>query len=174
MERPTPFTLTSDMRAIVDAAHLAFIATVSPDGTPNLSPKGTIRVLDEGRLFYLDIASPRTRENLRRDPRVVLNVVDQVSRRGYRFVGRATLHAGDALAGSCVARVAAEEGTAYSVACVVVVKVEEGEALVSPGYWHLEDERQMRAWWRARRAQLDAAFEAFLASREPWTRDTRS
>src|SRR5690349_1625177 len=32
--------LTSDMRAVIRAAHLCFAATVTPDGQPNLSPKG--------------------------------------------------------------------------------------------------------------------------------------
>jgi Pyridoxamine 5'-phosphate oxidase len=37
-------TLTADMRAVIQAAHLCFAATVSPDGKPNVSPKGTIPV----------------------------------------------------------------------------------------------------------------------------------
>lgn len=40
-------TLTADMRAIIQAAHRCFAATVSPDGMPNLSPKGMIRVWDD-------------------------------------------------------------------------------------------------------------------------------
>jgi hypothetical protein len=56
--------LTADMRAVVHAAHLCFAATVRPDGKPNLSPKGTIRVWDDRQLFFLDLASPGTRANL--------------------------------------------------------------------------------------------------------------
>ena len=36
--------LTADMRAVIQSAHLCFAATVTPDGRPNVSPKGTIRV----------------------------------------------------------------------------------------------------------------------------------
>ena len=56
--------LTPDMRAVIEAAHLCFAATVTPGGRPNLSPKGTIRVWDDAHLYFLDIASPRTRANL--------------------------------------------------------------------------------------------------------------
>jgi len=56
--------LTSDMRAVIETCQLCFAATVSPDGRPNLSPKGTIRVWDDEHLFFLDIASPQTRANL--------------------------------------------------------------------------------------------------------------
>jgi hypothetical protein len=33
--------LTEDMKRVVREQRLGFIATVCPDGTPNLSPKGT-------------------------------------------------------------------------------------------------------------------------------------
>ena len=90
-------TLTADMRAVIEAAHLCFAGTVSPDGKPNVSPKGTIRVWDDQHLFFLDIASPGTRANLQARPWMELNVVEQLSRRGYRFFGPVTLHLGDAV-----------------------------------------------------------------------------
>ena len=47
--------LTPDMRAVIEAAHLCFAATVTPEGRPNLSPKGTIRVWDDaGSVVYDD------------------------------------------------------------------------------------------------------------------------
>ena len=166
-----PRLVTPDMRAVVEVAHLVFAATVTPDGRPNLSPKGTIRVWDDDRLFYLDIASPRTRENLRHNPAIELNIVDQTSRRGYRFRGRASLHAGDDIYAKATARVFAEESTTYPVACVVLIRVEHAEPLVSPGYLHVADEWAMRAAWAKRRPLLDAAFEAHIRARGPWTGD---
>jgi uncharacterized protein len=79
--------LTDDMRRLVDA-ELGFVATVCPDGTPNLSPKGTIVVLDDDHLMFADLASPQTVDNLRRNASVELNVVDPAVRKGYRFKGR--------------------------------------------------------------------------------------
>lgn len=84
--------ITADMKAVIEATHLCFAATVTPDGRPNLSPKGTIRVWDDEHLFFLDIASPNTRANLARTPWMEINVVEQLSRRGYRFFGRAEVH----------------------------------------------------------------------------------
>src|SRR5690349_23963522 len=87
--------LTPDMRAVIEVSQLCFAATVTPDGQPNLSPKGTIRVWDDRHLFFLDIASPNTRRNLTLNPKIELNVVEHLSRRGYRFFGAATLHRDD-------------------------------------------------------------------------------
>lgn len=160
--------LDEDMKAVIEACRLVFAATVCPDGSPNLSPKGTVRVWDDSHIYFLDIASPRTRENVRRDPRIELNVVDQTSRRGYRFGGRASLHTGDDVYRRAIDRVFREEGGEYPVAAVVLVEVERAIPLVSPGYRHVNDEWAMRAHWRDRRARLDAAFEEHIRARGPW------
>ncbi|MDX6422621.1 MAG: uncharacterized protein QOI67_92 [Gaiellaceae bacterium] len=56
--------LTDDMQRVVLEQRLGFHATVCPDGTPNLSPKGTTSVYDDEHLFFTEIRSPRTIENL--------------------------------------------------------------------------------------------------------------
>jgi predicted pyridoxine 5'-phosphate oxidase superfamily flavin-nucleotide-binding protein len=52
------------MLRVVLEQSLGFVATVTPDGRPNLSPKGTTTVWDEHHLMFADIASPGTVENL--------------------------------------------------------------------------------------------------------------
>src|SRR6266853_4809673 len=47
--------LTDDMKRIVREQRLGYIATVCPDGTPNLSPKGTTAVWDDDHLVFADI-----------------------------------------------------------------------------------------------------------------------
>src|SRR3954465_1085856 len=82
--------LTDDMRRVVEF-ELGFIATVCPDGTPNLSPKGTTTVWDDDHLLFADLRSPVTIANLRLNPAVEINVVDVVRRKGFRFKGTATV-----------------------------------------------------------------------------------
>ncbi|HUR68706.1 MAG TPA: pyridoxamine 5'-phosphate oxidase family protein [Candidatus Thermoplasmatota archaeon] len=173
-----PVVLDDDMRAVVESAHLAFVATVTPDGRPNLSPKGTIRVLDsvgvEGggsppaRLFFMDLASPQTRKDIDRTPWMEVNVVDTTSRRGYRFFGRASAHVDDELHRACAARIAREEGTTYPDRGAIVLTVERALPLVSPGYGKVHDEWEMREGWKERRPALDAAFEAHVRRRGPF------
>ncbi len=160
--------LDDDMLAVIAAQRLCFAATVTPDGRPNLSPKGTVRALDDHHLFFCDIASPGTRANLERNPYIELNIVDTTSRRGYRFLGRATPHRDDTVYREAVGRITREEGAEYPVACVVRIAVERALPLVSPGYDHVADEWAMRAIWRERRPVLDAEFERHLERRGPW------
>ncbi|HET6798206.1 MAG TPA: pyridoxamine 5'-phosphate oxidase family protein [Gemmatimonadales bacterium] len=161
-------TLTADMRAVIQAAHLCFAATVSADGKPNLSPKGTIRVWDDQHLFFLDIASPGTRANLQARPWMELNVVDQLSRRGYRFFGPVTVHMGDAVFEEAIRRVHSQKSSSYSIAAVILLTVERAAPLISPGYWQVPDERAMRALWRERREALDQEFDTYLATTKPF------
>lgn len=159
------FALDDDMRAVLDAQKLCFAATVSPDGRPNLSPKGTIRAWDERRLFFLDIASPNTRRNLAVNPWMELNVVDPLSRRGYRFSGRAALHVDDDVHREAARRVREDDGHEYPTHGAVLLEVERAAPLVSPGYAHVADEREMRDAYRRIRPAREAAFDAHLEAR---------
>jgi predicted pyridoxine 5'-phosphate oxidase superfamily flavin-nucleotide-binding protein len=59
--------LTADMKRVVEEQRLGFVATVCPDDTPNLSPKGTTAVWDDDHLAFANIRSPGTLANLRQN-----------------------------------------------------------------------------------------------------------
>src|SRR5690349_262430 len=100
--------LSADMQRLVRGQKLGYVATVCADGTPNLSPKGTLTVWDDDHLVFLDIRSPVTVANLTERPAVEVNVVDPLARRGYRFKGRATVLAEGALFDEVLARYRAD------------------------------------------------------------------
>jgi hypothetical protein len=83
--------LTSDMKWIVNEQRLGFVATVSADGCPSVSPKGTFVVIDDEHIAFADIRSPGMIENLRANPSVEVNFVDPFVRKGYRFIGSASI-----------------------------------------------------------------------------------
>jgi uncharacterized protein len=127
--------IDDDMRRLVDA-ELGFIATVCPDGTPNLSPKGTTAVWDDDHLVFADLRSPGTVENLRSNPGIEINVVDQLSRKGYRFKGTAVVHTAGAVFERGVDFYEAR-GTVQArgrVRGIVIVTVERALPITSPSY----------------------------------------
>ncbi len=83
--------LSEDMKRVVYEQRLGYVASVCEDGTPNLSPKGTLIVWDDDHLVFADLASPGTIANLQRNSIVEINVVDPLVRKGYRFKGTATV-----------------------------------------------------------------------------------
>lgn len=70
---------------------MAWVATASPDGVPNATPKGTVRVMDDEHLVFADLFSLKTRDNLQKNPQVAVTVVDLEKFKGYQFKGTAQL-----------------------------------------------------------------------------------
>ena len=136
--------LTGDMKRVVNEQRLAYVATVCPDGTPNLSPKATTTVWDDDHLVYADIRSPNTRENLRHNPVVEVNVVDPISRKGYRFKGRAAVLTEGAVHAE-ILEMYRRRGQDYSPQAVVLIRVERALPLVSPAYDRGRTEEDVRA-----------------------------
>ena len=65
-----------------------WVATASREGTPNVSIKGTLRVMDDEHHVFADIFSLKTRKNLQENPKVAIMVFDAEARRGYAFKGK--------------------------------------------------------------------------------------
>jgi uncharacterized protein len=84
-------TITSEIKAFLDSQKLGYVATVSSDGKPNISPKGTIIPWSSTLLAFADIRSPDTLSNLKNNPFVEINVIDPLSRKGYLFKGTAKI-----------------------------------------------------------------------------------
>jgi predicted pyridoxine 5'-phosphate oxidase superfamily flavin-nucleotide-binding protein len=136
------------MRRVVREQRLGFIATVCPDGTPNLSPKGTTRVWDGDHLVFADFASPRTIENLRQNPSIEINVVDQWLRKGYRFKGSASILEHGDLFEEIMSTFRRElPRNAGNIRRIVLVEVEKAAPLVSPGYDAGMSEQEMFEQW---------------------------
>jgi predicted pyridoxine 5'-phosphate oxidase superfamily flavin-nucleotide-binding protein len=128
--------LSEQMQRVVREQRLGFVATVTPEGLPNLSPKGTTRLWDDERLFFADIASPGTVANLRTNPHVEINVIDPILRKGFRFKGTATVYTSGEMYDRGL-QILREQGSTTKrerVRSIVVIDVAEAAELVSPAY----------------------------------------
>jgi predicted pyridoxine 5'-phosphate oxidase superfamily flavin-nucleotide-binding protein len=139
--------LTADMKRVVEEQRLGFVATVCPDGTPNLSPKGTTAVWDDDHLVFANIRSPGTLANLRLNPIVEVNVVDPFVRKGYRYKGVASILESGALYEKAVAFYRAR-GARSTINEVVMVLVQSAHPIVSPAYDLGLTEDEIRARWQ--------------------------
>ncbi len=143
--------LTDEIESFVRQMRLGFVATVNPDGTPSLSPKGTLTVWDHDHLVFADLHSPTTVENLRLNPAIEVNVIDPILRKGYRFKGKAELISdGDLF--KKILRFYDEHGVIDAprrIHTVVLVQLEQVRPVVSPGYEFGETEDQVRERWEA-------------------------
>ena len=143
--------LTGAMRKLIDDG-LGFFATVNDDGTPNLSPKGTIAVWSDTQVVFADIASPRTSANLEKRPTIAVNVVDPLSRRGCRIRGRGVVHRSGPEFDRIVDfyRRRGTKRAGERIVAAVVVDIEEVSELISPAYALGATEAELRDLHRRR------------------------
>ena len=151
--------LDEDMKRVVGEQRLGYVASVCPDGTPNLSPKGTTAVWDDQHLVFAHLHSPQTVANIEAGNLVVeINVVDPILRKGYRFKGRATVHWNGAVFESGLAFYHERSGLApHRIQAIVLVSVDQASPVTSPAYddGSTEDDveaRSMNMYGLARRA----------------------
>lgn len=138
--------ISADMQRVVEETRLGFVATVCPDGTPNLSPKGTTAVWDADHLVFANIRSPGTLANLRQNANVEVNVVDPFVRKGYRFKGVASILESGPLYDKVIAFYK-ERGSASVIREVVMIRVYTAQPIDSPAYDLDLTEAEVRAQW---------------------------
>jgi predicted pyridoxine 5'-phosphate oxidase superfamily flavin-nucleotide-binding protein len=83
-------TLTQEMKDMI-ATQQCFVGTVNQDGTPNVAPKRSTRVLGDDMLVFTEGTGGATYENILRGSKVSVSVVNRDVLNGYRFIGKATL-----------------------------------------------------------------------------------
>ena len=79
--------ITDEAKRIIRDFPLGVVATITPDGKPAASPKGTFLVLDDMTIAYGDIRSPGTRRNLMLQPSAEVVFVYPFLRKGVRLRG---------------------------------------------------------------------------------------
>src|ERR1035441_9956731 len=70
---------------------MAWVATATGEGVPNVTPKGSVKVLDDQHVVFADLFSLKTRQNLEQNPKVAVTVIDASTHKGYQVKGTAEL-----------------------------------------------------------------------------------
>ncbi|MCD6533880.1 MAG: pyridoxamine 5'-phosphate oxidase family protein [Deltaproteobacteria bacterium] len=81
--------ITEELKQAIAKIKPAMIATADKNGQPNVSPKGSLRVLDDKHLVFADLRSPQTVRNLQENPYLSIIGLDAETREGWRVWGKA-------------------------------------------------------------------------------------
>ena len=84
-------TIPRELHDVLAAGHNIWVATVTPDGMPNVSIKGSGSLLDDRHIYFADLYHRETLENLRHDPRVAIGVHDYAHKVAMQVRGRAEI-----------------------------------------------------------------------------------
>lgn len=139
--------ITPEIENFLTQQKLGYVATVSPSGMPNISPKGTIIGWDSETLAFANIRSPDTIDNLKNNPRIEINVIDPILRKGYLFSGVCTiLSSGDLF--DEIFSYYRNIGVTSVIHSIVLVKLSQISPVISPLYDTGISEDEMKLKWK--------------------------
>jgi uncharacterized protein len=147
-ERAHMGILTNDMMRVINEQQLGFHRDCLSRRHAESLPKGTTAVWDDEHLIFADICSPNTIANLRQNPVVEINVVDTLSRKGYRFKGVATI-VSEGPQFEELLDFYRKRGSTSVKHHFILVKVDRAAPLISPAYDNGQSEAQVTTRWRS-------------------------
>jgi len=139
--------ISESIKKFLSIQKLGYVATISENGTPNLSPKGTIIAWDENTLVFADIRSPNTMKNLEKNPNLEINVVDPLLRKGFRFKGKGTIVKNGQTYDDILNHYR-ESGIKSPIGGIVIVTVSEIREVTSPLYDQGFSEEEIKIKWK--------------------------
>ena len=116
--------LSDDAKKAIREIRPSLVATSSSAGKPNVSAKGSFRVLDDDHVVFADIVSPRTVANIKENPQVAVICLDAPARKGCRIWGKGTILNSGELFDQLSAEYAAKNKEVKNVVKIAVEEVE--------------------------------------------------
>lgn len=145
--------ITQEIKDFLNLQKLGYVATVTSEGKPNISPKGTIIGWDSQTLAFADIRSPDTMKNLKENPNVELNVIDPLLRKGFLFEGQARLIQDGTLYDEILNHYR-QNGIKSPINSIVLVAVSNVSDVTSPLYDMGISEDEIKSKWQKHFASL--------------------
>jgi hypothetical protein len=145
--------ITSEIKNFLNTQKLGYVATVSSDGLPNISPKGTIIAWSSEILAFADIRSPDTVKNLQNNSNVEINVIDPLLRKGYLFKGVARL-INSGLQYDEILQHYRDNGITSPINAIILVDVSYVSDVTSPLYDMGISEDEIKSKWKNHFANL--------------------
>jgi predicted pyridoxine 5'-phosphate oxidase superfamily flavin-nucleotide-binding protein len=116
--------LSEEAKKAIAEIKPSLVATASAAGKPNVSAKGSLRVLDDENVVFADVASPRTVANIKENPQVAIICLDAAARKGCRVWGRGEILDSGSIFDSMAEALAKRDMKVKNVVKVAVEEVE--------------------------------------------------
>ena len=134
---------------VIETWRMGFVATVSAEGKPNVSPKATFIVVDDETIAFGEIRSPQTMANLAHQREVEVSFVDTLARSGVRVRGDAEIIEKGEEFDRLIPRFREIWGDLVDqFNAIIMVPCDAVKPLRSPAYEFGATEAELRAQWK--------------------------
>lgn len=114
---------------------LCWLATVSAEGQPNVTPKELFTLFGDDTMLIADVLSANSVRNIRANPKVCVSFVDIFAQRGFKVEGVARIVApGDADFAQYGPPLLALAGESFPVRHAIVVAIARISRIWAPSY----------------------------------------
>lgn len=83
--------INAEVQKSISKSVLCWLATVSSDNIPNVSPKEIFKYYEPNNIIVANIASPQTVKNINSNPNVCISFIDILLQKGYQIKGKAQI-----------------------------------------------------------------------------------
>lgn len=127
--------ITKEIKASIDKSVLCWLATVSEDGIPNVSPKEIFTYYGNDKIIVANIASPQTVKNIRYCKNVCISFIDILVQKGFQIKGQAVII--DKAAATFAAmekELTKMTGGKFPFASITAISLEQVKPIIAPKY----------------------------------------
>lgn len=135
--------LTKTIKTSIEKSVLCWLATVSAEGIPNVSPKELFTYFGDDRIIIAHIASPNTIKNINQNLNVCLSFIDIFVQKGFQLKGKATILTKKNNDYEAMEKILFKMATAkFPFKQIIEIVVESSKPIVAPSYLLYSETKQ--------------------------------
>lgn len=127
--------LNTKIKASINKSVLCWLATVSTENIPNVSPKEIFNHFGTNRIIVANIASPQTVRNIKQNENVCVSFIDILVQKGFQVKGKAKIIGkNDAEFSEMENILSPMTGGLFPFATITEITVEQVKPIIAPKY----------------------------------------
>lgn len=124
-----------EIRKFIEQSVLCWLATSTPTGEPNVSPKEVFTSYGENHIIIANIASPNTVKNIELNKSVCISFIDVFVQKGYQIKGKAEIVRNDSVEYYKMEELLLKiTGGKFPFKSITQIEIEQAKPIIAPKY----------------------------------------
>lgn len=127
--------LTTEIKEYINRSVLCWLATVSTENVPNVSPKEIFNYYGTDKIIVANIASPQTVLNIKQNTNVCISFIDILVQKGFQVKGKAKIIKKTDTEFSKMEKILTEmTGGNFPFSTITEITIEQVKSIIAPKY----------------------------------------
>ena len=127
--------LTAEIKEYIDRSVLCWLATVSAENIPNVSPKEICTYYGSDKVIVANIASPKTVQNIKHNRNVCISFINILIQKGFQLKGKARIIEKTNADFLPMEKVLIEmTGGDFPFSTITEITIEQAKSIITPKY----------------------------------------